>query len=132
MFPLNISYKTGLKNFYTSLVASYSPSSTNPFAFGVGLGSIIPITKILSFNPELLSQTTFSNSWNQINSIHLNLNYNLTDRFSFAAGPTLVWNNLNNETDFHKPFFAFCQTELNSSNRLLVGLNVGLRYQVGK
>ena len=132
MFPLNISYKTGLKNFYTSLVASYSPSSTNPFAFGVGLGSILPITKIVSFNPELLSQTTFADSWNQIYSIHLNFNYNLTNRFSIVAGPTLVWNNMNDVSEFHKQTFAIYKTELNFRNQLLVGLNVALRYQVGK
>ena len=132
MFPVNISYKTGVKQFYTSLVASYRSTSQNPFAFGVGLGSIIPFNHTLSFNPELLSQTTFSDSWNQIYSIHMNFNYHFTDRFSIVAGPTLVWNNMNDGTEFHKPIFAIYKTELNLRNKILVGLNVALRYQVGK
>jgi len=132
MYPLNISYKTGIKQFYTSLVFSYSPVSHNHFAFGMGVGTIIPINNTLSFNPEVLTQSTYTVNWDQIHSLHLNAVYKLSDRFSLVAGPTLVWNHLNDGTIFHKPVFSLYTTELNSKNNLLIGLNVAARFSIGK
>jgi len=132
MFPVNISYKTGIKQFYTSLVVSYSPISHNHYAIGLGIGTLIPINEKLSFNPEFISQTTCTVLWDQIYNLHLNLNYKLSDRFSIVAGPSLVWNHLNDGTIFHKPSFSFYNTELNSKSKLLIGLNAAVRYQFGK
>jgi len=132
MFPVNISYKTGIQQFYTSLVFSYSPVSHNHYAMGMGIGSLFPLNKTLAFNPELLSQTTSTVSWDQIYSFHLNAIYKLSDRFSLVAGPTLVWNHLNDGVVFHKPVFSLYNRELNSRNSLLIGLKLAGRYQLGK
>ncbi|MDD4992077.1 MAG: hypothetical protein PHR83_07590 [Paludibacter sp.] len=130
MFPVNIAYKTGIKQFYTSLLLSYSPISHNHYAIGMGIGSFVPLNSKLSFNPELLSQTTCTVSWDQIYSLHLNFDYKLSDKLSIAAGPTVVWNHLQNGTILHEPVFAIYQNELDANNKLLVGLNVALRYQL--
>jgi hypothetical protein len=130
MFPVNIAYKTGVKQFYTSLLLSYSPISTNHFAVGMGIGSFIQLCNNLSFNPELLSQTTYTVQWDQIYSLHLNLDYKLSDKFSIAAGPTVVWNHLQNGSVFYKPVFALYQNELDANNKLLVGLKAALCYQL--
>jgi hypothetical protein len=129
MFPVNIAYKTGAKQFYTSLLLSYSPISQNHYAIGMGIGSFVPLNNKLSFNPELLSQTTCTVSWDQIYSLRLNLDYKLSDKLSIAAGPTVVWNHLQNGTVLHKPVFAIYQNELDANNNLLVGLNAAFRYQ---
>jgi hypothetical protein len=132
MFPVNISYKTGIRQFYTSLVASYSTISYDHYYIGIGIGSVMPINKTLSFNPEIISQTTCTSSWDQVYSLHLNMNYKLSDRFCLVAGPSLVWNHLNDGTISHKSVFSIYNRELNTRNRLLIGLNVAVRYQFGK
>ena len=131
MFPVNISYITGVRQFYTSIIASYSPVSHNHYAIGMGIGTIIPLNKNLSFNPEFLSQTTCTVLWDQIHSIHLNLGYSISNSFSIVAGPTLVWNHLNNGTVFHKPAFSIYEKELNYNNKLLIGLKAAIKYQIG-
>ena len=132
MFPVNISYKTGIKQFYTSLVVSYNPISYNHFGIGMGLGSLIPINEKLYFNPEFISQTTCTVLWDQIYSLHLNLNYKLSKRFSILAGPSLAWNHLKNGNNLHTPYFWLYKKEINAGNNLLIGLNAAVNFQVGK
>lgn len=132
MFPLNIAYKTGLKRFYTSIVASYSPVSNQHFALGMGIGTILPLGNKLSFNPEILSQTVLFSSWNQIYSLNLNLAYALSSKLSITAGPSFVWNHLNSGTDFQGPFFSIYNTKPDSENNLLIGLKAALIYQFRK
>jgi len=129
MFPLNISYKTGIRQFYTSIIASYSPFSHNHYAIGMGIGTIIPLNEKFSFNPELLSQTTCTVLWDQIYNLQINFNYKLTSYFSIVAGPTLVWNHLNAGTIFHQPTFSIYETELNYNNKLLIGFKAAIRYK---
>ncbi|MEI6755094.1 MAG: hypothetical protein WCK78_18265 [Paludibacter sp.] len=129
MFPINIAYKTGVKDFYTSLLFSYSPISDSHFGIGMGIGSIIPLNKKLDFNPELLSQITCTILWDQIYSLDLNLNYKLSEKFSIIAGPTVVWNHLKNGNVFHKPVFALYENKLDANNRILIGLKAALSYQ---
>ncbi len=132
MFPVNIAYKTGIERFYTSLVASYGPESASHFAFGLGIGALLSLNEKLSFNPEIISQTNINSDWDQIYSLHLNLHYKVSEKYSIVAGPTLVWNHLNSETDFHEPVFSLYQTDFNSTNRLLIGLHAAVRYRLGK
>ena len=129
MFPLSIAYKTGVKQFYTSILLSYSPVAVNHFGIGMGIGTFIPLNNKLDFNPELLSETTCTVLWDQIYSLHLNLNYKLSDKLSILAGPTVVWNHLQNGNIFHKPIFALYENELNPNNKLLIGLKAALQYQ---
>jgi len=129
MFPVNLSYKTGIKEFYTSIVLSYNPISQNHYGIGMGIGSIIPINEKLNFNPEFISQTTCTVLWDQIYNLHLNLNYKLSDHFSLSGGPTVVWNHLQNGSTLHKPVIYIYKNEINTRNNLLVGLNVALNYQ---
>ncbi len=129
MYPVNLSFKTGTRSFYTSLIASYGSDMNNPYAFGVGVGTIVPLGTGFSFNPELTSQSTFFNSWNQLYSLHINVLYAFSSHFSLVAGPTLVWNHLNRSVDFQQPVFALYQTELDANNKLVVGLKAAVRYE---
>lgn len=131
MFPFNISYKTGIRQFYTSIIASYNPVNHNHYAIGMGIGSLIPLNKKIDFNPELVSQTTCTVLWDQIYSLNLNLKYEFSHHFSLAAGPTLVWNHLNNGTIFHQSWFSLYQKELDPTNKLLIGMKLALSYQFG-
>ena len=128
MFPLNIVYKTGLKQLYTSILLSYSPASVNHLGIGMGMGTFIALNNKLDFNPELISQTSLFD-WNQMYSLHLNLNYKLSEKFSILAGPTVVWNKIENGNTFHKPVFALYENVLDSNNKILIGLKAALQYQ---
>lgn len=129
LFPVNIAYKTGVKQFYTSIIASYSPLSRNHIAFGMGIGTILPLNDKFSFNPELQSQTTLFHSWDQIYSMHLNFDYQITEKLSIIAGPTIVWNSIYNAIDFQQPAFALYQKELDATNKLYIGVKAAVRYQ---
>jgi hypothetical protein len=129
MFPFSLSYKSGTKRFYTSLNASYGLDANNPDAFGLGMGTIVPVCNHLGFNPEVIFQSTFFHSWNQIYSLQLNALYALSDKFSIVAGPSLGLNHLNNNVDFQQPLFTLYQNKLDENNKLMVGLKAALRYQ---
>jgi hypothetical protein len=98
----------------------------------MGIGSLIPLNKKLDFNPEFISQITCTVLWDQIYSLHLNLDYKLSDKFSIAAGPSIAWNYLSGGTEFYQPVFTLYQKELDVKNKLFVGLKAGLIYQFGK
>lgn len=129
LFPFNVSYKSGTKQFYTSLNASYGFDAKNPYAFGLGMGLIVPICNQLEFNPEASFQSTLFHSWNQIYMMQLNALYALSDKFSIAAGPSLSVNHSNSKVDFQQPLVALYQSKVDERNLLMVGLKVALRYQ---
>jgi len=56
MFPVNLTYKVGMKPLYTSFVLSYSHELPLNMATGIGVGSILPLSESLYFNPEILTQ----------------------------------------------------------------------------
>ncbi len=129
MFPVNISYKTGTKNFYTSIIASYGFNNENSFAFGFGLGTMLPLSARFDFNPELISLIIPSNSWEQLYSFKFNAVYQISNHFGLYAGPSLTWNHSYNDDNFQNPFLSFYSTDLNQYNRIVAGLNAGLRYK---
>ncbi len=130
MYPVNISFKSGLPRFYSNVGVAYSPVSGNRFALGFGVGSLISLNQKLLFNPELLTQTEILNFWSQITSLNLQLNYKLSGKFQLLAGPSVVLNSVSADNRFHEPVFAFYTADLNSKNRLLLGARLGLRYQI--
>ena len=129
MYPFNISYKTGVKQFYTTIMASYGFDSFHPMAVGAGFGTFIPFNSTLSFNPELISQTTLFHSWNQLTSMNLNLNYDFSSHFSVVGGPSIVWNHIYQNTPFIESVYSIYYNQLDSYNKLLIGLNASIRYR---
>jgi hypothetical protein len=129
VYPFNLSYKTGVKQFYTTIIASYGFDTFHPMAVGAGFGTFIPFNSTLSFNPELISQTTLWHSWNQLTSLNLNLNYDFSSHFSVVGGPSIVWNHIYQNSTFTQPFYAIYSNQLDSYNKLLIGLNASIRYR---
>jgi len=130
LFPVNISYKTGTEILYTSINASFGADTGHQFAFGLGLGSFIHLSPKLAFNPEYVSQTTLFQSWEQLQSLKLNFNYQFDRHFSVFAGPSVTWQHLNSTTyDWFNPFLSVFTVDVNAGNKIYSGLNAGVRYR---
>ena len=130
MYPINLSYKIGVSKLYTSFVVSYNPANEKHVALGAGLGSLLPLSKKLSFNPEILSQTLFFDDFEQISSFTANVGYNLDSHLTLFAGPSVVWQyGLHNPEDLNKPFFAFVKEQISNKGNLISGARFSVRYK---
>ena len=130
MYPINLSYKIGVSKLYTSFVVSYNPANEKHVALGAGLGSLLPLSKKLSFNPEFLSQTLFFDDFEQISSFTANVGYNHDSHLTLFAGPSVVWQyGLHNPEDLNKPFFAFVKEQISNKGNLISGARFSVRYK---
>lgn len=132
MHPATLSFKTGVKALYTSVMASYNPRLKTDFAIGIGLGSHIPFSKSVYFNPELSVQSEIRNRYQQIVSLVTSLGVCLTPGIQFAVGPSVVWNHADNPDDLIDPLFSVYRYEIDNKNNLIVGLRAALRYNFTK
>lgn len=130
MFPVNISYKTGIEKLYTSINVAYGDDSNNHFAAGFGVGTFVPLGRKFAFNPEFISMHPFVQLWQQLYNLKLNVNYRIADHFSAYAGLSVTWNHNNSITDdWLIPFWSLYTTDINQRNRILSGINAGISYQ---
>ena len=128
MFPVNLSYKIGVKSLYTSFVVSYLPELPHYLATGIGVGSIIPLSESFYFNPELLTQNRLISENSFMYSLALNVGYKLTDQLHLTAGPSIAWNHSSNTNELFKENFAIRKWALDDHNNLFVGVRIGIRY----
>lgn len=128
LYPINISFKIGIKKLYTSFIASYSNNNKGYFSFGMGLGSIIQMNNKLYFNPELSSQSDLSGENAQHQSLALNFGYQLSPRFSILLGPSISWNHSEYYDAPFEPFFAIYEYGFNTRNHLALGARLSVRY----
>jgi hypothetical protein len=130
MYPVNLSFKIGVKKLYSSFTASYNPDWGNTFAAGIGLGSIMTINKSLYFNPELSSQSAIIKNDQQIFCLTTGLGFYIKPKTQFTIGPSVVWNYAQYPDDLNKPFFSIYKNQINENNNLIIGLRVSLRYNL--
>ncbi|MDR0536599.1 MAG: hypothetical protein LBH04_00905 [Tannerellaceae bacterium] len=130
MALLNLSYKFGVKVFYSSLGISY-----NPFGNGVreqvidggaGFGSIIELGKNVFFNPEITSHSTIEKKSQHYISLVPGFGYNLTSASSLVFGPSLVWASA--DKSVRNPFYYIVKHSIDASNILYVGARIGIRF----
>ncbi len=129
MYPVNLAYKIGVSKLYTSLILSYNPSNQQGLAVGLGLGSVLPLGKKFSLIPEVSSQSTILNGWQQINTFALNGGFNINSHLTVLAGPSLVWQYGNLPEKLNKPFFSFSNNTYYNRGNLITGARVALRYK---
>jgi len=137
----NLSFKTGIDKFYTSIIVSYNQTYENTwdnFASGTGFGSIIPIGKIFYFNPEITSLTPMNNA--NFISYHSFVPYFGVGigNLSVAAGPTVTWARKQNTDESNqqqknralpKPNYSLYNHEINDNNSLSIGLRAAARLR---
>jgi len=135
LYPLNLAFKIGVPYFYTSFNLSYNYNLNNKFSNGFGIGSHIKLSERAFLNPEytIYSSLRFNNDqsdYDHLSQLALNYVYDLKYGFSLAGGPTISWQQHNNENSFIDPLFALYQHEFNTKNKLHVGVNLGIRYEI--
>lgn len=89
---LNIALKTGTKKLYTLWLGGMNTEKDNRlYAFGLGLGTAIDITKWLTLNPELSCRYLYQGNWkdrNLLNRFDLAFNFKLSKGISITTGPS--------------------------------------------
>ncbi len=129
MYPYNLSFKTGVRQLYSTLEGSYNPSLNSKFAIGLGLGSFISLSEKLYFNPEIVSRSAFSANNVQMVNLTTQLNYDITKHFQILVGPSLTWQYNFGLGELHDPIFSIYESDnLNAENQLVLGVKLALRY----
>jgi len=141
-YPVTMGFKIGVEKLYTSFFVGYNSfEELDPedLAFGLGLGSIFPITDAFFFNPELNALTAFS--WGkgngQVYSIVPLFGFRLGKHFSVAAGPSISLASSFDDAEAPEPLFGVMYTANTTHNimdhsvdatyKIVVGARAGVR-----
>jgi hypothetical protein len=124
-YPYNLSYKTGVEQFYTFPMLSYNPKLTHSWAIGFGAGSILPMNESVYFNPELTTQNVLSGDFEQLVSLGLNFGHAINEHANLLVGTSLVWN----QTSTLVPQFSLRTWTIDATDQLHLGLRAALRYR---
>jgi hypothetical protein len=132
-YPVTFGFKIGLEKFYTTIFAAFSPiqeKTARKFAYGLGFGSILPITGSFFFSPELItmSQMGFSNN-TLFSSFVPYFGYNINRNFSVTAAPTFTWAYNDEGEDTLKSLFSILNREINDKHGISLGVRAALRYR---
>jgi len=130
-YPVNLAFKIGVPKFYTFFMGSYCEQYEQPFAVGIGAGTLIPRGDKIIINPEIRSLTPLDNSvvFSNMSSLDLNVRYRIVEGLQVAAGPTIGWVTHSNQVDIYKkPFFSFLNREVDSNKRIIVGARLAISY----
>ena len=130
--PVNIGYKIGVEKLYTTFSLSYNPfegSSNKRFAYGLGLGSIIPLGASFFFNPELNSLNGIGKNPTSTLSAVPYFGYRLSGRMSVTVGPSVTWSHGDGIDVLQEPLFAISNNKIDSKNSIVVGARAGVRFR---
>lgn len=121
---INFSFKIGVPKFYTIFQLSYNPNFTHKIASSIGIGSLIPLGGKFYFNPESLQ--TIVTLKKHIQSLNLNVGYNIFDNFQLSIGPSVAFLYQISENYSR---FSIKTFELNTHSNLLIGGNFAVNYR---
>ena len=126
-YPVNLSFKLGVPKLYSFVQGSYNAGFEKRFAIGYGLGSLLPLSKNLYFNPELSSMHPVSEeSHIQIQSFAANIRIRLLPNLQIAAGPSISHVYMYNDNYSYKPEYYIINHKINHKNRLVIGARAAL------
>lgn len=137
LYTYNVAFRIGVKSLYSSFSMAYQPLFNKKFASGMGIGSVMPLGRFVSINPEL--QYLRSIERNDKNFLQLSAIIGLGGkRIVFNLGPTVVWSNFggfdetadNGITSTHKPKNAFAYEKLDNRNTLHIGAKASLIFKL--
>ena len=128
-YPLNIAFKTGVREFYTYPVLAYDwRLADDKLAFGYGVGSNLDLNNRLFINPELDWLHQVSLDFNHFTTLRCNLGYSVSNKFELVAGPSLVWQFKIDADDFHHNYNEW-DSSIVSVNKFKLGWNAALRFK---
>lgn len=130
LYLFNMAFKIGVPRFYSFVQGSYHYNYSNPFALGVGFGSLISLGKNFYFNPEISNLPSMPINNNANTTIAAtNVRYSINSKLQLAAGLSAVWLNYpQGENMYDPPFFSLVNHEINTRNRILAGARIALSF----
>jgi hypothetical protein len=144
VFPVNVAFRTGVRKFYTVLMAGFKPeqslqaSDTSVWTFGYGLGTSRKLARWLYFDMDLTSQHvnkgSFTNTLSSLNKVYLGFDFQVAQKFSISTGLTVnAYLTRKAFTDYPELFTYYTPSSntISVSNRNLTtwfGAKVGLRF----
>ncbi|MFD2887618.1 STN and carboxypeptidase regulatory-like domain-containing protein [Chitinophaga cymbidii] len=91
--PVQLSFKSGLRKFYTMLAGGYDPGEKR-HALGLGIGHVFDINRRFSVTAEVLQQNIFSSSWKSLGQVYRFqpfAHFQPAKWFSVHAGPAVSY-----------------------------------------
>jgi len=145
VFPTNLAFRTGVRNFYTILMAGFKPeqsvqaNDTSTWTFGYGLGTSRKLTRWLYLDLDITSQHvnngSFTNALSLLNKAYMGLEFQVAEKFSIAAGVTVNgYLTRTSFTEYPKLFTYYTPNaqsfDLGTDKNLALwfGAKVGLRF----
>lgn len=145
VFPTNIAFRTGVRNFYTIIMAGFKPeqslqaNDTSIWTFGYGLGTSRKLTRWLYLDMDLTSQHinkgSFTNALSLLNKAYLGFEFQIAKNFSLSTGLTFnAYLTRKSFTDYPEMFTyytpASTSVSVGTNNNLAMwfGAKVGLRF----
>jgi hypothetical protein len=129
LYPINIAYKTGVRQFYTFPMISFNPGLSEKMAVGFGIGTNLDLSRNFFINPELVSQQSVSMHFNQYNSLKIGFGFKVTNGFELVAGPSMTWHWQGGNIDYDWHNWRFDSYYYNV-NDLRIGLNLAARFNL--
>lgn len=127
--PLNIAFKTGIREFYTYPMLAYDwRLSDDRWSFGYGIGSNMNLAGGFFMNPELEWLHQVSLDFNHLTTFKFNLGLNLGNNFEILAGPAVFWQFKIDADDFHHNYTEW-DSSIVSVNEVTSGWNAALRFK---
>jgi hypothetical protein len=146
VFPVNVGFRTGVRKFYTILMAGFKPEKslqakdTSVWTFGYGIGTSRKLTRWLYLDIDATSQHvnkgSFTNSLSLLNKIYLGLDFQVAKKFSISTGVTVngyltrkTFSDYPDLLNYYTPSSSSVNS-IGSSNELLTwfGARIGLRF----
>ena len=127
LYPINVSFKTGVPILYSIIQGSFYSHYKNQFAMGTGLGSLIQLKGSLYLNPEAIFHSSFRSDNFNATSMAINLRYSLNSNLQLAAGLSVVQLSYPNN-GYQEPFFKVSRFEINDRSNFIVGARVAVTY----
>ncbi|HEU5148561.1 MAG TPA: hypothetical protein VFT90_17660 [Chryseosolibacter sp.] len=143
VFYHNVSFRTGVRQFYNILTAGARPStykeSETIWTFGYGVGTAPKLSRKLFLNLDLTSNQIVKGNTieavNLLNKFYLGLDYQAFKKLSLTFGATLNGHITKNEYDGYFPLFTDYQPNIfydrNFSDynlKMWLGAKVGVRF----
>ncbi len=138
-FPINLTFKTGVRRFYNTYNLSTRLGENSIYALGLGFGSNLIIKNKFSFSADLSAQMVFEDDFDdfefsQLFKASTSFDYQIAKWITLFAGPSFNVNLiqlLNDEGVYSSeigfnPFYD--QTSENSRVKMWIGGNVGVRF----
>jgi hypothetical protein len=140
IFPINLAFRTGVKHFHNIISGGVQiKSDTIQYSLGYGVGSLLKLTKRLSFNTELSHHQLVRNDsydWNTIEKLFAGFDFRIGKKTSMVAGATLNLHIFDNEkisgqsvfSNYYEPNLLGSGTWNNTGYQWWLGGKVGVRF----